>query len=301
MSRMASRAPIATSAPTAKIRIVCSFPGSRTPRRYEVPPRRASPESGHGRWNPRRKTATRRCPRRAEARGQGIRPSSRARATASVRLAAPSGAPLGSARLATPDHYPTILLRKTLGDMRGSIDLGYDDGDDRPGEGSAESSEIADDDFPALALNIPPGVSRNDICDTTFEDDEEVSDELPDPPRRATREDESASDIPGERADDTTEERDTILEGDGRASSGLSRLLPCCRRGERPAHVKDAGHHAGGTRPDRKGNPAGHRCARDQHHGSLIAGSGPAASPAHPRTAWLDHDGPQPVIDGTPY
>ena len=157
MSRMASRAPIATSAPTAKIRIVCSFPGSRTPRRYEVPPRRASPESGHGRWNPRRKTATRRCPRRAEARGQGIRPSSRARATASVRLAAPSGAPLGSARLATPDHYPTILLRKTLGDMRGSIDLGYDDGDDRPGEGSAESSEIADDDFPALALNIPPG------------------------------------------------------------------------------------------------------------------------------------------------
>jgi hypothetical protein len=106
--------------------------------------------------------------------------------------------------------------------MRGSIDLWSDDGDDRPGEGSAESSEIADDDLPALALNIPPGVSRNDIGDTIFEDDEEVSDELSDPPRRAMREDESASDIPGERADDTTEERDTNLEGDGRASSGLS-------------------------------------------------------------------------------
>ena len=55
-------------------------------------------------------------------------------------------------------------------------------------------------------------------------------------------------------------------------SPNPSRLLPCCRRGEGPAQVKDARHHAGGTRPNRKGNQAGHRCGRDQHYGSLTCG-----------------------------
>jgi hypothetical protein len=107
--------------------------------------------------------------------------------------------------------------------MRGPIDLWHDDGDDRPGKGSAESPEIADDDYSALTVDIPAGVSGNDTGCTLVDDGEEVGDELPDPPRTATPKGGSASDIPGEqRADDTTEERDTILEGDGRASSGLS-------------------------------------------------------------------------------
>jgi hypothetical protein len=110
--------------------------------------------------------------------------------------------------------------------MRGPIDLSYDDGDDWPGERAAGSSEIADDGFPADALDIGPGVSGIDngctIVESESEFGQDVSDVLADPPCTATREGESASHIPGERADDITEERDTNLEGDGWASSGLS-------------------------------------------------------------------------------